>query len=107
MGWERVTGAFADSGARAHTVLATDAVAQAWRDASILPQMTIGDIAGHLLAVLIMFDRRYELTAPPEVVATDAVGGGYSTVRLAHASDAAAAEAPRTRSRTWARWCSR
>jgi hypothetical protein len=85
--WDRIVTAFADSGARAQAVLATDAVAEAWSDASILPEMTVGDVAGHLLAVLIMFDRRYELTAPPEMVPTDSVGGGYATVRLACASD--------------------
>jgi len=85
--WPRVVAAFADSGARAHAVLATDAVARAWTDASILPEMTVGDIAGHLLAVLIMFDRRYDLTAPPEVVPTDAGGAGYAMVRLGRAED--------------------
>ena len=87
LAWERVVAAFADSGARAHAVLATDAVGDSWWDASILPEMTVGDVAGHLLAVLIMFDRRYELTAPSDVVAADSVGGGYATVRLARASD--------------------
>jgi len=89
LAWARVAAAFSDSGARAHAVLATDAVGSAWSDASILPEMTVGDVAGHLLAVLIVFDRRYQLTAPPEMIAADSVGGGYATVRLAHASDLA------------------
>src|SRR5262245_12637581 len=85
--WPRVVAAFADSGARAHSVLATDAVAAAWTEASILPEMTVGDIAGHLLAVLIMFDRRYALTPPPDAVPADPGGAGYATVRLGDASD--------------------
>jgi hypothetical protein len=85
LAWARVVAAFADSGARVQTVLATDVVGDMWSDASILPEMTVGDIAGHLLAVLVMFDRRYELTAPAHLVPT--VGGGYATVRLARASD--------------------
>jgi hypothetical protein len=87
LSWDRVVAAFADSGARAHTVLATDAVRDAWLDASVLPEMTVGDVAGHLLAVLIMFDRRYELAVPPGVVPSDPGGAGYVTVRLGRAAD--------------------
>jgi hypothetical protein len=87
LAWDRVVVAFADSGARAHAVLATDAVRDAWLDASILPEMTVGDVAGHLLAVLIMFDRRYDLTAPAETVAADPGGTGYASVRLARPAD--------------------
>jgi len=85
--WSRVVAAFADSGARTHSVLATDAVAAAWTEASILPEMTVGDIAGHLLAVLIMFDRRYALTPPPDALPADPDGAGYAAVRLGDASD--------------------
>ena len=85
--WARVTAAFADSGARARAVLATDGVREAWLEPSILPEMTVGDVAGHLLAILIMFDRRYDITAPPGVVPTDPGGAGYARVRLAVASD--------------------
>jgi hypothetical protein len=85
--WPRVAAAFADSGARAHGVLASDAVRDAWSEQSILPEMTVGDVAGHLLAVLIMFDRRYDLAVPPGVVAVVPGGAGYASVRLADAAE--------------------
>jgi hypothetical protein len=89
MDWNRVVGAFIDSGARGHAVLATEAVAQAWDGDSVLPEMTVGDVAGHLLAVLIMFERRYDLDVPPDVIAADRDGAGYATVRLDRPSDLA------------------
>jgi uncharacterized protein (TIGR03083 family) len=86
MDWDRVVAAFAESGARAYAVLGTDAVAAAWDADSILPEMTVGDVAGHLLAVLIMFDRRYDVPTPPGATPVDPVGG-YASVRLADPSD--------------------
>jgi len=85
--WSRAVTAFADSGTRALTVLASDAVREAWPDDSILPEMTVGDVAGHLVAVLIMFDRRYDLAVPAGAVAVDPGGAGYASVRLDRASD--------------------
>jgi uncharacterized protein (TIGR03083 family) len=84
--WDRVVAAFVESGARAHAVLATDGVGNAWNAESILPEMTVGDVAGHLLAVLIMFDRRYDVPTPPGVAPVDPVGG-YADIRLAEPSD--------------------
>jgi hypothetical protein len=86
MDWKRVVAAFAESGARAHAVLATDAVRQDWSAASILPEMTVGDIGGHLLAVLIMFDRRYDVPIPAGAAPMDPVGG-YAGIRLGDPSD--------------------
>jgi hypothetical protein len=86
MDWDRVVAAFGGSGTRAHDVLATEAVGQAWSAASILPKMSVGDIGGHLLAVLIMFDRRYEVPVPPGAVPVDPVGG-YADIRLGDPSD--------------------
>jgi hypothetical protein len=85
--WPHVVTAFADAGARAFTVLASDAVRDAWPNDSILPEMTVGDVAGHLVAVLIMFDRRFDLAVPAGAVALDPGGAGYATVRLDRASD--------------------
>jgi hypothetical protein len=87
MNWDHVVVAFADSGERARAVLATEAVRKAWANDSILPQMTVGDVAGHLLAVLVMFEGRYNLTAPPGAVPADPDGAGYASIRLDHASD--------------------
>ena len=87
MDWNRVVAALVESGVRAHSVLAADVVGKAWDRGSILAEMTVGDIAGHLLAVLIMFERCYELEVPPEVVAADPDGAGYATVRLGSKSD--------------------
>ena len=87
LAWDRVAAAFADSGARAHAVLTTDAVRDAWLEPSVLPEMTVGDVAGHLLAVLIMFDRRYALAVPADVVPGDPGGAGYAVVRLARPAD--------------------
>jgi len=86
MDWSRVVAAFAESGARAHAVLATDAVAAAWDADSILPKMTVGDVGGHLLAVLLMFDRRYDVAIPPGGTPSDPLGG-YASVRLSDPSD--------------------
>src|SRR5262245_25216069 len=86
MDWSRVVAAFAESGARAHSVLGTDAVAEAWDADSILPEMTVGDVGGHLLAVLIMFDRRYDVPPPPGATPVDPAGE-YASVRLTDASD--------------------
>jgi Mycothiol maleylpyruvate isomerase N-terminal domain len=86
MDWSRVVAAFAEAGARAHVVLATDAVRHAWEQDSVLPLMTVGDVGGHLLAVLVMFDRRYDAPTPPGVRPSDPVGG-YTSIRLVHASD--------------------
>ena len=86
MDWNRVVAAFAESGGRAHATLADDAVAEAWETDSILPEMTVGDVGGHLLAVLIMFDRRYDVPTPADIVPVDPVGG-YAEVRLADPSD--------------------
>ena len=85
--WDRIVAAFADSGARAHSVLATNAVREHWWDPSGLPEMTVGDVAGHLLAVLLMFDRRYDLAVPPGVVPAEPGRVGYAAVRLGHPSD--------------------
>jgi hypothetical protein len=86
MEWTRVVAAFGDSGARVHAVLASDAVAEAWEADSILPEMLVGDVAGHLVAVLIMFDRCYDAPTPPGVSPVEPVGG-HASIRLADASD--------------------
>ena len=65
---------------------ARPALREAWEADSLLPEMTVGDVAGHLLAVLIMFERRYDVATPPEVAPVDPVGG-YASVRLTDASD--------------------
>jgi hypothetical protein len=86
MDWTRIVGAFAESGARAHAVLASDAVQEAWEEDSILPEMAVGDVGGHLLATLIMFERRYDLPTPAGAIPVDPVGG-YAVIRLDRASD--------------------
>jgi hypothetical protein len=84
--WPRFVAAFAAAGSRAHTVLADGAVRDAWSDASILREMSVGAVAGHLLAALRMFERRYDLPVPTGARPVEPTTG-FATVRLRRLAD--------------------
>jgi uncharacterized protein (TIGR03083 family) len=79
--WDRLVGAFDDSGARARAVLASEAVHRAWSAESILPRITVGAVAGHLLAVVLMFDRGLDTEVSGPAAQVD-LASGYDVIRL-------------------------
>jgi uncharacterized protein (TIGR03083 family) len=73
--------AFERAIARAARVIADPAVATRWGEPGILPRMTVGALAGHLLAVVRTFERRCEMPIPRTATVVDPAAG-YAQVRL-------------------------
>lgn len=71
---------------RAWRVIADPAVATRWEEPSVLPLMTVGAVAGHLLAVVRTFERRCEMPTTRTATVVDPVAG-YVQVRPAVEAD--------------------
>ena len=76
--------AFELAAASASRIIADPAVATSWREPSVLPRMTVGALAGHLLAVVRTFERRcdVEITATTTVDHRGRIRPGASRPRL-------------------------
>jgi hypothetical protein len=79
--WLRSVDALHAAGTRAGAVLQDPSVARRWDDASVLPGLTVGGVAGHLLGVVRATERRLEL---PRSVGASVVDPavGYAVIRL-------------------------
>lgn len=79
-------GAFELATTRAWRVITDPAVATRWEEPSVLPRMTVGALAGHLLAVVRTFERRCEMPTTRTATVVDPAAG-YVQVRLAVEAD--------------------
>jgi Mycothiol maleylpyruvate isomerase N-terminal domain len=80
------TAAFELAGAHALRVIADPAVSTHWDDPSVLPRMTVGALAGHLLAVVRTFERRCDLETTGTETLVD-LAAGYAPTRLDRHAD--------------------
>ena len=78
--------AFELAATRASRVIADPAVATRWEEPSVLPRMTVGALAGHLLAVVRTFERRCDMPTIRAATVVDPAAG-YVQVRLDRDAD--------------------
>ncbi len=91
MDWPDEVALFETAAARAHAVLVSPTVGEQWAEPSVLPRLTVGGLAAHLVGVLRVLehrvlDHRMDDAAPDGVPVVDP-SVGYGVVRLRSASD--------------------
>ena len=88
--WDRDVDTFGGAVERARRVLVQPEVGSGWDSPSILPHLSVGALAAHLLGVLRACEKRLDEPALVGTAVTDAAQG-YSIARLGTADDLAQA----------------
>ncbi len=86
MNWTGEVALFEKAAARAQAVLVSPTVGERWAEPSMLPRLTVGGLAAHLVGVLRVLERRLEEMVSDEHPVVDP-SVGYGVVRLRSASD--------------------
>jgi hypothetical protein len=88
-GSDAVIRAFFEAAEHADAILRMPDVEAAWNDPGVLPRMTVGAIAGHVLLVVRRVDQHLD---DPEMPTGDSSSAGYQWMRVATAADLHRAE---------------